>query len=108
MPPLLTAALGTNLLRHGLNAFYLDGHWLEVDASLSPHINELRGYRTVHFDGQRPALLAATTHSGAPHAEYQGHLGAFADLDFPRLEALFLETYGGADTAALAELGYDV
>jgi len=108
MPAELRQALGTDLLRHGLNAFHLDGRWREADASLSPDITDLRGYRTVELRDDAPALLSRTTASGAPHAEYLELHGAFSDLPFDHLEALFLETYADADLDALTELGFQV
>jgi len=60
--------LGTNELgHHGMNAIYLDGRWIAVDATLDRGLCERKNYRLVEFDGRHDALLPATDRAGKPH-----------------------------------------
>ena len=106
LPEKIVSAMGTNVMfHHGLNAFYLNGRWIKVDASLSPDIVDKKGYRLVEFDGVADALQAATTQAGAPHSEYVRFHGFYADLPFGQMMQAFTGAYAKADIAALAEMG---
>lgn len=60
--------MGTNkLTHHGMNAVFLDGRWIQVDATLDRGLCERKGYRLVEFDGYRDALLPETDRAGKPH-----------------------------------------
>ena len=60
--------LGTNELDpHGMNAIFLDGRWIAVDATLDRALCERKNYRLVEFDGRHDALLPRTDRSGNPH-----------------------------------------
>ena len=103
----IARALGTNVMfHHGLNAFYLDGRWLKVDASLSPDVTTRKGYRVVDFDGTREALLPETTLAGGPHATYERFHGAYAELPFDQMLNAFMSAYQHVDMLALSQLGF--
>src|SRR3990172_1926411 len=45
--------MGTNeLIHHGMNAVYLDGHWTRVDCTLDQVLSERKKYRLGEFDGR--------------------------------------------------------
>ncbi|RME05541.1 MAG: transglutaminase family protein [Deltaproteobacteria bacterium] len=105
LSPRIARALGTNVMfHHGLNAFYLDGAWRFVDASLSPDVVQRKGYRPVVFDGTADALQAGTTLAGKPHARYLKFHGMYVDLPYEQMIAAFIEAYRNADLAALGEI----
>lgn len=107
LSPKIAKALGTKtMFHHGLNAFYLDGRWLKVDASLSPDVTKRKGYRTVDFDGTAEALLPATTLAGDPHATYARFHGTYADLPFDQMLTAFTAAYQHVDMLALSQLGF--
>ena len=81
------------------------GRWVKADASLSPDVVEKRKYRLIEFDGQRDALLAATTLSGAPHADYLRWHGMYADLPFAQMIRAFGRGYRGGDPYVLELIG---
>jgi transglutaminase-like putative cysteine protease len=58
---------GNELSFHGMNAVYLEGRWLKVDATLDRALCERKNYRLVEFDGRRDALLPRTDRAGDPH-----------------------------------------
>lgn len=102
LPAWVTEALTTDVMHHhGLNAFWLDGAWVKVDASLSPDVVERKGYRDVVFAPPEDALLAPTTLAGAPHADYVAFHGLYADLPFEQMIGAFLEAYSRADVGKL-------
>ena len=106
LPEKIVSAMGTNIMyHHGFNAFYLNGSWIKVDASLSADLVAKKGYRLVEFDGERDALQEATTQAGNPHAEYVCIHGLYADLPFDQMIQTFMNAYAQADVAALAKLG---
>lgn len=93
-PPAVVKALGTDTLSyHGLGVFYLDGHWVRADATLSPELVRRKGYRLVRFDGVEEALLPATTQAGGLHCEYVRWRGLYADLPFDEMMAEFNRLY---------------
>jgi transglutaminase-like putative cysteine protease len=60
--------MGTNeLVHHGMNAIYLEGRWIQVDATLDRGLVERKQYRLVEFDGRHDALLPKTDRRGRPH-----------------------------------------
>lgn len=102
LPAWVTEALTTDVMHHhGLNAFWLDGAWVKVDASLSPDVVERKRYRDVVFAPPKDALLAPTTLAGAPHADYVAFHGLYADLPFEQMIGAFLEAYSRADVGKL-------
>jgi transglutaminase-like putative cysteine protease len=107
LSPKIAKALGTNVMfHHGLNAFYLEGHWLKVDASLSPDVTTRKGYRVVDFDGTREALLPETTLAGGPHAAYARFHGTYDELPFDQMLNAFMSAYQHVDMLALSQLGF--
>lgn len=94
------------MFHHGLNAFYLEGRWLKVDASLSPDVTTRKGYLVVDFDGTREALLPETTLAGGPHATYKRFHGTYAELPFDQMLNAFMSAYQHVDMLALAQLGF--
>jgi transglutaminase-like putative cysteine protease len=58
---------GNELSFHGMNAVYLGGHWLKVDATLDHKLCDRKHYQLVEFDGRHDALLPRTDRDGAPH-----------------------------------------
>ena len=58
---------GNDLDNHGMNAIYLDGRWIAVDATLDRAMCERKNYRLVEFDGRHDALLPKTDRDGKPH-----------------------------------------
>jgi len=106
LPTKIVSAIGTDVMHHhGLNAFYLDGQWVKVDASLSSELAKKKGCRLVEFDASGDALQATTTLAGEPHCEYLRFHGLFADLPFQQMMSAFFHAYQNADMAAVAELG---
>ena len=106
LPPKLATGMGTDVLyHHGLAALNLDGRWVKADASLSPDLVEKKGYRLVQFDGRRDALLAPTTSSGEPHADYLRWHGMYADLPFEQMVKAFGDGYRGGDPYVLELIG---
>lgn len=72
--------LGTNELRnHGMNAIYLDGRWIAVDATLDRTLCERKDYRLVEFDGRQDALLPRTDRNGKPHFTIREQKGFYND-----------------------------
>jgi hypothetical protein len=103
LPRWVAEALTTDVMHHhGLDAFYLDGQWWKVDASLSPDVTERKGYRDVAFAGNGDALLPETTLAGAPHAEYLTFHGAYDDLPFAQMLEAFGRAYANADVQKLS------
>jgi transglutaminase-like putative cysteine protease len=106
LPDKLREGMCTNVLYyHGLTAFHLDGRWVKADASLTAELVARKGYRLVEFDGQRDALLAATTATGQPHSEYIAVHGMFADLPFAAMIDAFGKGYRGGDPEILEMVG---
>ena len=72
--------LGSNELRnHGMNAIYLDGRWLAVDATLDRALCERKNYRLVEFNGRHDALLPKTDRAGKPHFTIRQQKGFYND-----------------------------
>lgn len=102
LPSWVAEALTTDVMHHhGLDAFWLDGAWVKVDASLSPDVVNRKRYRKLDFTPPEEALLAPTTLDGAPHAEYVAFHGLYADLPFDQMIAAFVDAYSRADVAKL-------
>lgn len=107
LSPKIAGALGTNVMfHHGLNAFYVEGGWLKVDASLSPDVTMRKGYHLVEFDGTAEALLPETTLAGGPHATYARFHGTYAELPFDQMMNAFMVAYQHVDVLALSQLGF--
>jgi len=107
LPQRLTDAMGTDIMyHHGLNAFFLDGHWRLADATLSTELVERLGSRATQFDGAGDALLPAHSTSGQPHTEILHFHGMYADLPFQDMLSGFAQGYANADIEALANMGY--
>lgn len=70
---------GNELGNHGMNAVYLDGRWLAVDATLDRALCERKNYRLVEFDGRRHALLPKTDRAGNPHFAIRRQKGFYND-----------------------------
>lgn len=102
LPRNIVDAMGTDVLyRHGFNAFFLNDHWLLVDASLTRALATRKGLRLVNFDGLNDALLANTTVRGTPHAEYIRWHGLFADLPYQEIMETFRQLYSNANLEVL-------
>ena len=105
LPEALVQALKTDVFyHHGLNAFHLDGRWIQVDASLSSDLAERRGYLLPSFDGVSEALLSPVTRTGEPHTEYVAFHGRFPDLSFEGMMRAFAVGYAQCDFAALGKV----
>ena len=70
---------GNELMNHGMNAVYLEGRWLAVDATLDRALCERKSYRLVEFDGRHDALLPKTDHTGKPHFTIRRQKGFYND-----------------------------
>lgn len=64
---------------HGLAAVWR-GKWDRVDPSLDAGLCRIRGYRLVEWPATGEALLHATDLAGAPHFDFLGAKGPFADF----------------------------
>ncbi len=105
LPESLVQALKTDVFyHHGLNAFHLDGRWIQADASLSSDLAERRGYLLPSFDGVSEALLSPVTRTGEPHTEYVAFHGRYPDLSFEGMMRAFAVGYAQCDFAALGRM----
>ncbi len=101
------AALRTDVMyHHGLSALHVDGTWVLVDASLTPELDQRKGYRLVEFDGSRDALLPETTLNGSPHVKYVTFHGLYADLPYEQMMEAFQRGYASVDRAKIRKLGF--
>jgi hypothetical protein len=109
LPEKLVRTIGTDVMHHhGLNAFFLEGAWVTVDASLDPKFLDKKRYPRVPFDGTADALLPAETVDGARAAEYLVIHGRYADLPFEETTQAFIAGYQKADLSALVAMGLRV
>lgn len=109
LPEKVVKTLGTDVMKHhGLNAMFLDGAWLTVDASLDPKFLDKKRYPRVSFDGAADALLPAHTTDGGRAAEYLVFHGRYADLPFEQTTEAFIAGYQHADLSALVAMGLRV
>ena len=70
---------GNELDNHGMNAIYLDGRWIAVDATLDRALCERKNYRLVEFDGRHDALLPKTDRDGKLHFTLEKQKGFYND-----------------------------
>jgi hypothetical protein len=109
LPDKVVRTIGTDVMfHHGLNALFVDGKWLTVDASLDPKFLQKKRYPIVAFDGTSDALLPASTIDGGRAAEYLTFHGRYADLPFEETTAAFIAGYQRADLSALVAMGLKV
>ncbi|MFP6582322.1 MAG: transglutaminase family protein [Candidatus Hydrogenedentota bacterium] len=105
--PRVVEMLGTDIMyNHGLAGVHLEGHWYQLDASLSPELVAKRQFRLVEFDGQSDALQENTTMTGDPHMEYVAYHGAYIDLPYKQMMQGFDKGYANANKEELAKMGW--
>jgi transglutaminase-like putative cysteine protease len=72
---------GSNIFpHHGLNAFYLEGRWIRLDATLDLALVTRKNYLPVEFSASSDALLPPTDRLGLPHFDIVHEHGCFNDL----------------------------
>ncbi|MCL5958148.1 MAG: transglutaminase-like domain-containing protein [Chloroflexi bacterium] len=72
--------LGDSIGYHGLNAVYLRGRWIRLDATLDKVLVEQRRYRLVDFSSTHDCLLPSTDADGRPHFVIVKDYGSYSDV----------------------------
>lgn len=105
LPEKVVKALGTDVMyHHGLNAFFLEGRWIKVDASLTETLLAKKNLSCTDFDGEREALLPAETPDGKQHCEYLRFHGMYSDLPFRQMIDAFVEFYSKVDIDTMTKM----
>ena len=88
-----------NLLRtnvfyhHGIVELYLDGRWIQFDATLDRSLSEKDGLQLVEFSTDGDCLLPEKTPDGRNHVEYIKDFGCVSDVSVDEIRYWFEEGY---------------
>ncbi len=99
--PQLLETMGTNVfVFHGYTEMYVEGKWVKATPTFNIELCQRFGVRPLEFDGRSDAIFHEFDAAGRKHMEYVRDRGAYVDLPFEEMIAVFRRTYGNAKAAA--------
>ena len=86
--------LRTNVFHHhGVAELFLNGRWVQLDATLDRHLSEKDGLSLVEFSSGGDCLLPPMTSDGRQHVEYIEDYGRVSDVSVGEIRSWFQEGY---------------
>ncbi len=82
-------------LWHSYTELYLSGRWVKATPAFDRALCERAGLKPLEFDGETDSLFQPFDQAGRQHMEYLNDRGAFADVPFDTIKAVFLAKYPG-------------
>jgi len=89
-----TQFLKTNtLVYHGITSLYLNGKWLQYDATIDTRLAARKGMRPVVFSRDKDCLNPPYGLNNQPNIEYIKDRGLYADVTFSDLQNWYKKNY---------------
>jgi transglutaminase-like putative cysteine protease len=82
-------------LWHSYTELFLAGRWLKATPAFDRALCDRVGLKPLEFDGETDSLFQPFDQAGRRHMEYLNDRGAFSDVPFETIKAVFLEKYPG-------------
>jgi hypothetical protein len=82
-------------LWHSYTELYLSERWVKATPAFDRALCDRANIKPLEFDGVTDSLFQPFDPAGRQHMEYLNDRGAFADVPFDIIKAVFLEKYPG-------------
>jgi transglutaminase-like putative cysteine protease len=88
LPAPFVKLLGTNtLFNHGVTALYLNGRWIQYDATLDSQLIQSHNLESVEFSPEKDCLMKPFTLDGRHHVDYIRDHGLRDDVRFEEIRS---------------------